>query len=170
MTIANFNDNTITVKGGGVFADGGDGLSSINPDDIESMTILKGAPASALYGSARKRRGYYDHDKTKGKTKGIGVTYNLNYTNDTPLDYTDYQDEYGQGENGARPTVPDPTSGQWSFGEKFAPGMTQILFNNLTVPYQPQGSRIKEFYRHGQNISNTSLSKAAAIKAACACR
>jgi TonB-linked SusC/RagA family outer membrane protein len=151
----NFNDNTISVKGGGVFADGGDGLSSINPDDIESMTILKGAPASALYGSRAKDGVIMITTKTKGKIKGIGVTYNLNYTNDTPLDYTDYQNEYGQGENGVRPTTLNPTSGQWSFGEKFAPGMTQILFNNLTVPYQPQGSRIKEFFRHGQNISNT---------------
>jgi TonB-linked SusC/RagA family outer membrane protein len=151
----NFNDNTITVKGGGVYADGGDGLSSINPDDIESMTILKGAPASALYGSRAKDGVIMITTKTKGKTKGIGVTYNLNYTNDTPLDYTDYQNQYGQGENGVRPTAPDPTSGEWSFGEKFAPGMTQILFNNLTVPYEPQGSRIRNFFRHGQNISNT---------------
>jgi TonB-linked SusC/RagA family outer membrane protein len=151
----NFNDNVITTKGGGVYADGGDGLSSINPDDIESMTILKGAPASALYGSRAKDGVIMITTKTKGKTKGIGVTYNLNYTNDTPLDFTDYQNEYGQGENGVRPTAPNPTSGQWSFGEKFAPGMTQILFNNLTVPYQPQRSRIREFYRHGQNVSNT---------------
>ena len=151
----NFNDNTITVKGGGVYADGGDGLSSINPDDIESMTILKGAPASALYGSRAKDGVIMITTKTRGKGKGIGVTYNLNYTNDTPLDYTDYQNEYGQGENGVRPTTPDPTSGEWSFGEKFAPGMTHILFNNLTVPYAPQGNRIKNFYRHGQNFSNT---------------
>ena len=151
----NFNDNTITTKGGGVFADGGDGLSSINPDDIESMTVLKGAPASALYGSRAKDGVIMITTKTKGTTKGIGVTYNINYTNDTPLDFTDYQNEYGQGENGVRPTTPNPTSGEWSFGEKFAPGMTQILFDNLTVPYQPQGSRIKEFYRHGQNVSNT---------------
>ncbi|MDF2193770.1 SusC/RagA family TonB-linked outer membrane protein [Paraflavitalea sp. CAU 1676] len=150
----NFNDNTISVKGGGVYADGGDGLSSINPDDIESMTILKGAPASALYGSRAKDGVIMITTKTRGKTKGIGVTYNLNYTNDTPLDFTEYQSEYGQGENGARPTAPNPTSGQWSFGEKFA-GQSHILFNNLTVPYQPQGSRIKEFYRNGQNIANT---------------
>ncbi|HEX6428451.1 MAG TPA: SusC/RagA family TonB-linked outer membrane protein, partial [Niastella sp.] len=150
-----FNDKDMTVKGGGVFSDGGDGLSSINPDDIESMTILKGAPAAALYGSRAKDGVIMITTKTKGKVKGIGVTYNLNYTNETPLDYTDYQNEYGQGENGVRPTTPNPTSGQWSFGEKMEPGMTQILFNNLTVPYQAQGSRIKEFYRHGQNISNT---------------
>lgn len=151
----NFNDNITGVKGGGVFSDGGDGLSSINPDDIENMTILKGAPASALYGSRAKDGVIMITTRTKGNTRGIGVTYNLNYTNDTPLDFTDYQKEYGQGENGVRPTSPNPTSGQWSFGEKFAPGMTQILFDNLTVPYEPQPSRIKEFYRHGQNIANT---------------
>lgn len=160
----NFNDNTISVKGGGVYADGGDGLSSINPDDIESMTILKGAPASALYGSRAKDGVIMITTKTKGKTKGIGVTYNLNYTNDTPLDYTDYQSAYGQGENGVRPTTPNPTSGEWSFGEKFQPGMTHILFNNLTVPYQPQGSRIKDFYRHGENVSNTVAFEASSDK------
>ena len=41
------SDNSIGVRGGGVYSDGGDGLSSINPDDIESMTILKGATAAA---------------------------------------------------------------------------------------------------------------------------
>ena len=136
-------------------ADGGDGLSSINPDDIESMTILKGAPAAALIRFACQGWCDHDHYENKGKRKGIGVSYNLNYTNETPLDYTDYQKEYGQGENGVRPTTANPTSGQWSFGEKIAPGMTHILFNNLTVPYEAQGSRIKEFYRNGQNLSNT---------------
>jgi TonB-linked SusC/RagA family outer membrane protein len=151
----NFNDNAVSVKGGGVFADGGDGLSSINPDDIENMTILKGAAAAALYGSRAKDGVIMITTKTKGKGKGIGVTYNLNYTNDTPLDYTDYQNEYGQGEGGVRPTTVNPTSGQWSFGEKIAPGMTQTLFNTPNIPYVAQGSRIKEFYRHGQNLTNT---------------
>jgi TonB-linked SusC/RagA family outer membrane protein len=151
----NFNENTNGVKGGGITSDGGDGLSSINPDDIENMTILKGAPAAALYGSRAKDGVIMITTKTKGKNKGIGVSYNVNYTNETPLDFTDYQKEYGQGEGGVRPTTPNPTSGEWSFGEKIAPGMTHILFNNLTVPYEAQGSRIKEFYRHGQNLTNT---------------
>ena len=151
----NFNDNTVGVNGGGVYADGGDGLSSINPDDVETMTILKGAPASALYGSRAKDGVIMITTKTKGKGKGIGVSYNGNYTDETPLDFTDYQKVYGQGENGVRPTAPNPTSGEWSFGEKFAPGLTQTLFNTPGIPYQPQGSRIKEFYRHGQNFSNT---------------
>ena len=151
----NFNDNTVATRGGGVYADGGDGLSSINPDDIESMTVLKGAPAAALYGSRAKDGVIMITTKTKGKGKGIGVTYNLNYMNETPLDFTEYQKEYGQGENGTFPFSPNPTSGQWSFGVKFQPGQTDTLFNTPGIPYEPQGSRIKEFYRNGQNISNT---------------
>lgn len=151
----NVNGSTVGVKGGGVFSDGGDGLSSINPDDIESMTILKGGPASALYGSRAKDGVIMITTKTKNKGQGIGVSYNLNYVNETPLDFTDYQKVYGQGENGLRPTSPNPTSGQWSFGELIEPGMTHILFNNLEVPYIAQGSRIKEFYRNGQNLANT---------------
>lgn len=154
-------DNSIGVRGGGNTSDGGDGLSSINPDDIESMTVLKGATAAALYGSRAKDGVIMITTKTKGEGKGIGITYNTNYTNETPLDYTDYQYEYGQGENGVRPTAPNPTSGQWSFGEKFQPGMTQVLFDNVTVPYVPVYNRIKTFYRNGSNFTNTiSLSSA----------
>ena len=150
------SDNSVQVRGGGgVYSDGGDGLTSINPDDIESMTVLKGAAASALYGSRASNGVIMITTKSRGEGRGIGVTYNMNYTNETPLDFTDYQYEYGQGENGVRPTSPNPTSGQWSFGEKFAPGMTHILFNGLEVPYEPQYDRIKKFFRNGQNLTNT---------------
>jgi len=151
----NFNASTVGVTGGGVYSDGGDSYSSINPDDIETMTILKGAPAAALYGSRASNGVIMITTKSKGKGKGIGVTLNSNYTLSTPIDYTDYQKVYGQGENGVRPTTPNPTSGEWSFGEKIQPGMTHILFDSITVPYVAQGSRIKEFYRNGQDISNT---------------
>ena len=151
----NASDNSIGVRGGGVTSDGGDGLSSINPDDVESMTVLKGAAAAALYGSRAKDGVIMINTKTKGDRQGIGVTYNLNYTNETPLDFTDYQYEYGQGEQGVRPTTPNPTSGQWSFGEKFQPGMTQVLFNGVTVPYQPVRNHIRDFFRNGQNVTNS---------------
>ena len=119
------------------------------------MTILKGAAAAALYGS-RAKDGVIMITTKKGRgVKGIGVTYNLNYTNETLLDFTDYQYEYGQGENGVRPTSPNPTSGQWSFGERFQPGMTQILFDGVEVPYVPKRDRIRNFYRNGQNVTNT---------------
>ncbi len=149
------SDNSIGVRGGGNTSDGGDGLSSINPDDIESMTVLKGATAAALYGSRAKDGVIMITTKSRGDNKGIGVTFNTNFTNETPLDFTDYQYEYGQGEDGIRPTTPNPTSGQWSFGEKFQPGMTQVLFDGVTLPYVPQYDRIRKFYRNGQNFTNT---------------
>ncbi|MPR33750.1 SusC/RagA family TonB-linked outer membrane protein [Salmonirosea aquatica] len=136
-------------------SDGGDGLSSINPDDIETMTVLKGATAAALYGSRAKDGVVMITTKNRGTGKGFGVSYNANFTTDTPLDYTDFQYEYGQGEGGKRPTTANPTSGVWSFGEKFEPGMTQTLFDNETWPYEPVRNRVKQFYRVGTNFTNT---------------
>ncbi|GHB60182.1 SusC/RagA family TonB-linked outer membrane protein [Persicitalea jodogahamensis] len=149
------SDGAIAVRGGGNTSDGGDGLSSINPDDIESMTVLKGATAAALYGSRAKDGVIMVTTKTRGDGRGIGVSYNSNFTVDTPLDFTDYQYEYGQGETGIRPTTPNPTSGQWSFGEKIVPGMTQVLFDGVTVPYEAQRNVIRKFYRNGTNFNNT---------------
>lgn len=136
-------------------SDGGDGLSSINPDDIEQMTVLKGATAAALYGSRAKDGVVMITTKNRGTGKGFGVTYNTNFTTDTPLDFTDFQYEYGQGEGGKRPTTANPTSGVWSFGEKFQPGMTQTLFDNKTYPYEPVYNRVSKFYRVGTNFTNT---------------
>ena len=152
-------DNSVANRGGGASTDGGDGLSSINPDDVESMTVLKGAAAAALYGSRAKDGVIMITTKTRGTSRGIGVTYNMNYTNETPLDYTDYQYEYGQGENGIGPSSPgavaNPTTGQWSWGPKIQPGMTQVLYNNTVVPYEAQKGILKDFYRNGQNLTNT---------------
>ncbi|MEM9142727.1 MAG: SusC/RagA family TonB-linked outer membrane protein, partial [Bacteroidota bacterium] len=154
-TNPNSTGNEPGTNGGGITADGGDGFSSINPDDIENMTILKGAAAAALYGARAKDGVIIITTKTRGQGQGIGVTYNLNVVNQTPLDFTDYQYEYGQGENGVRPTSANPTSGQWSFGERFEPGMTQILFDGIEVPYVPQFDRIRKFYRDGLDVTNS---------------
>jgi TonB-dependent SusC/RagA subfamily outer membrane receptor len=156
-------DNTNFGIGGGNGAragqvnstDGGDAFGSLNPDDIESMTVLKGATASALYGSRAKDGVVMITTKNRGTGKGIGVDYNINYTEDTPLDFTDFQYEYGQGERGVRPTTAFPQSGVWSFGEKFQPGMTQILFAGKEYPYEPVYDRYKKFYRTGKNLTNT---------------
>ncbi|MEX2568689.1 MAG: SusC/RagA family TonB-linked outer membrane protein [Cyclobacteriaceae bacterium] len=136
-------------------SDSGDGLSSINPDDITSMSVLKGAAASALYGARAKDGVIMITTRTRATGSGIQVELNSNYTHDRPLDFTDYQYEYGQGEGGVRPDSPRPVSGVWSFGEKFEPGMTQILFDGIEVPYTPQPSKIRDYYRDGSTFSNT---------------
>ena len=147
------SDGAIANRGSN-YSDGGDGLSSINPDDIEGMTVLKGGTAAALYGSRAKDGVIMITTKTKGSGQGIGVVYNSNFTTDSPLDFTDYQYEYGQGEYGVRPSAPNPTSGVWSFGEKFN-GQTQVLFGGVTVPYQAVRNRIKGFYRTGSTWTNS---------------
>ncbi len=144
----------VSERGSNRTSDGGDGLSSIDPDNIESMTVLKGAAASALYGSRAKDGVIMITTKTRGRGTGIGIEVNSNYTHESLVDYTDYQYEYGQGENGVRPKTPFPTSGQWSFGEKFEPGMTQVLFDNQVVPYEPQRNQIGQYYRNGQTLTN----------------
>ena len=59
-------------------SDAGDGLLSINPDIIESMTVLKGGAAAALYGSRAKDGVIMITTKNRGGKKGIGVTWNSN--------------------------------------------------------------------------------------------
>ncbi|HEA29555.1 MAG TPA: SusC/RagA family TonB-linked outer membrane protein [Leeuwenhoekiella sp.] len=149
------SSSELGTNSGGVTSDGGDGFSSINPDDIESMTILKGATGAALYGSRAKDGVIMITTKTGGTGKGIGVSYTISMANQNPLDFTDFQYEYGQGENGVRPTSPNPTSGQWSFGERFEPGLTQVLFDGIEIPYVPVYDNIKKFYRQGLDITNS---------------
>ena len=155
VTAGNRGDDAAIGNRTGNNSDGGDGLSSINPDDIESMTVLKGAAAAALYGARAKDGVIMITTKNRGEGNGLGVQWNTNFTAETPLDYTDYQYEYGQGEGGVRPTAANPTSGVWSFGERFEPGMTQILFDGIEVPYEPVRDRISKFYRTGTSITNT---------------
>ncbi|MBL7856296.1 MAG: SusC/RagA family TonB-linked outer membrane protein [Cyclobacteriaceae bacterium] len=153
------SDGSIGSRGGGASTDGGDGLTSFNPDDIESMQVLKGATAAALYGSRAKDGVIMITTKSRGISQGLGITYNLNYTNEKILDFTDYQYEYGQGEYGAGPAAPNaapnPNSGQWSFGRKIEPGMTQLLFADVVVPYVAQRGILDKFYRNGQNLTNS---------------
>ncbi|MBV8252921.1 MAG: SusC/RagA family TonB-linked outer membrane protein [Chitinophaga sp.] len=138
-------------------ADFGDGISSINPDDIEDMTVLKGGAAAALYGS-RALGGVIIITTKSGKSrKGLGIEVNSNYTIDKVHDYRDFQTQYGQGTQGAKPT--DATSamatGLQSWGAKLD-GSSTPIFNGTAAPYSNQsGSHFKDFYRTGSTITNT---------------
>jgi TonB-linked SusC/RagA family outer membrane protein len=137
-------------------SDQGDGLQSINQDDIETITVLKGAAAAALYGYRAKDGAIIITTKTGGLEKGIGVELNSNFQADQALDFTDFQYEYGQGENGIRPqSVADAqSSGVWSFGEKFDGALTP-QFDGTMRPYLPVKTRIKDFYRTGYSWTNS---------------
>ncbi len=82
---------------GNLEADYGNGAAEISPDDIESVTILRGANATALYGS-RAANGVVLITTKSGKgTKGIGVSISSSTTFERPLRIPEYQNKYGQG-------------------------------------------------------------------------
>lgn len=137
-------------------SDAGDGLQSINQDDIESMTVLKGAAAAALYGFRAKDGAIIITTKSGSRSTGIGVEINSNYQAQEALDYTDFQYEYGQGEFGKRPTTvaEAQSSGVFAFGEKLDGKLTP-QFDGSMQPYVAHKDRIKKFYRTGNSFTNS---------------
>lgn len=80
--------------------DFGNGVAELSPEDIEAVTILKGAGAAALYGS-RAANGVVLISTKKGRAKkGLGISFNTSATMDKLLTLPQYQNEYGGGNNG----------------------------------------------------------------------
>jgi TonB-linked SusC/RagA family outer membrane protein len=80
--------------------DYGNGAGFLNPDDIESITVLKGPSAAALYGSRANNGVIVIKTKTGRGSRGIGVSVNSTTSFESPLRLPDYQNVYGQGLNG----------------------------------------------------------------------
>lgn len=94
------NDIVSTRSEGNLEVDYGNAAAEINPDDVETVTVLKGANATALYGS-RALNGVVLITTKSGKgQKGLGVTVNSTTTWENALRIPEYQNEYGQGANG----------------------------------------------------------------------
>ncbi|MBK0369188.1 SusC/RagA family TonB-linked outer membrane protein [Flavobacterium agrisoli] len=77
--------------------DYGNGISDLNVDDIQSVTVLKGAGATALYGSRAANGALIITTKSGKKSKGLGVTVTSGATFDVIQRWPDYQYQYGQG-------------------------------------------------------------------------
>jgi TonB-linked SusC/RagA family outer membrane protein len=137
-------------------SDNGDGLQSINPDDIESMTVLKGAAAAALYGFRAKDGAIIITTKSGRGQAGLGIEINSIFQADRAIDYTDFQYEYGQGENGKRDTslADARRTGMWSFGPKFD-GQPRWQVDGTQKPYVPFRGRVNAFYRTGVIATNS---------------
>ncbi|HEY0298261.1 MAG TPA: SusC/RagA family TonB-linked outer membrane protein, partial [Arachidicoccus sp.] len=136
--------------------DRGDGIGDINPDDIESISVLKGGAAAALYG-ARAANGVILITTKKGvMQKGIGVTYSTDFTMENISSYPDWQYEYGQGDNGTKPTTQAEAiaQGRHSFGAKID-GSTFVAADGKEHPYVAQKDNLKHFYQTGNTFTNT---------------
>ena len=77
----------------------GNGISNLNFDDIESVSVLKGPGAAALYGSRAANGVLMITTKSGKKSKGLGITINSITSFDRIQRWPDYQYRYGQGNN-----------------------------------------------------------------------
>lgn len=150
-------DNTVrgnVIEYGGV--DYGDGISNINPDDIETITVLKGSAASALYG-ARAANGVILINLKSGKeTERLSIEYNTNLSFDKSINNTDFQYVYGQGSQNKRPDniFNAISSGILSWGEPLD-GVPYIQFDGKLRPYEAVKNNIQTFYRTAPSFTNT---------------
>ncbi|MEI6049616.1 MAG: SusC/RagA family TonB-linked outer membrane protein [Bacteroidota bacterium] len=109
--------------------DGGDGISNLNPDDIESISVLQGAAGSALYGSSAAN-GVVIITSKKGKIGAPKINFSSSYTINAISYKPKFQNKYGV-----------TTNGNQSWGAE------------LTTPQEK--NNLSEFYQHGQNITNS---------------
>lgn len=151
--------------------DFGSDVSDINPDDIASITVLKGPGATALYGSRAAGGALIITTKTGArKDNGIGVTYNLNASIDQVNRWPDYQYEYGEGRTQDYYSYGDSADGintstgaaaGRAWGPKFN-GQSYFQYdpntpNNLATartPWKAYPDYIKGFFQTGSTITN----------------
>jgi TonB-linked SusC/RagA family outer membrane protein len=153
VPINNGTTGTVTSDFGGL--QGIDGASNINPDDIESMTILRGASAAALYGSAAGN-GVIVITTKKGAKDRVSVTINSGVVSERPFVLPELQNSYGQGNSGL--IVTDAITGRSVSGESWgAPldGRTITAYNGEERTYSAQPDNVKDFYRTGVTWNNS---------------
>jgi TonB-linked SusC/RagA family outer membrane protein len=162
-------------SGNDVPIDFGNGIADINPDDIESITVLKGASATALYGSRAANGALLITTKSGSKrVKGIGVTLNSNASFNNILKWPDYQYEYGQGTGrnfnsngdlyytyGASADGASTSGTSSAFGPKFE-GQSYFQYDPEREgqsperrPWVPYTNNIKGFWRTGYTLVNS---------------
>ena len=133
----------------------GDGISAINPDDIENMTVLKGPAASALYGS-RASHGVILITTKKAEKDKIGVEYNGSFTVDQQLaKWNDIQQTYGMGYTGSYSrTATSGTNSSW--GTK-ADDFLVEYFDHQKRPFMMYPDNTSGFFRTGFTAQNTAI-------------
>ncbi|RFS25048.1 SusC/RagA family TonB-linked outer membrane protein [Chitinophaga silvatica] len=134
----------------------GDGTSIINPDEIATISVLKGGAATALYGS-RAANGVILITTKKGAGQGFEVELTSNTVVERLNNNYDFQDSYGTGRDGLLPK--DVTaaigSSQASWGPKLSADSLVWLWNGQRVPYVNANNSIKKFFRNGLTLTNS---------------
>ncbi len=137
-------------------SDGGDGISSMNPDDIEAVTVLKGPSAAALYGTRAKNGVILITTKRAQQGAGLGVEFNSNTSFENTLVNTDWQEEYGQGTRGLKPVSANEArqTNLSAWGEALD-GSQVVAWDGEMRPYALVNDRLGRFYEQGVTTTNS---------------
>ncbi|RYF22279.1 MAG: SusC/RagA family TonB-linked outer membrane protein [Flavobacteriales bacterium] len=134
-----------------------DGISNINPEDIASMTVLKGPSAAALYGN-RASNGVIIITTKSGKAGKTSVSLSSNFMASTAYNLTNFQNQYGQGDGGVYNPISVSSWGGKLDGRQVAAWQLSTNPNYAgpaTTDYSPQPNNVIDFYKTGYNLANT---------------
>src|SRR5690606_10748281 len=123
------NTAATQLKSTGTGYSGSDGAASINPEDVESITVLKGPAATALYGS-RAANGALIITTKRGKSGAVAINYNGGVTVDNALMLMKFQNKYGQGNGGV---LAKTAAGSWGAETKTYPDNVKSFYNTGTT-------------------------------------
>lgn len=127
--------------------DMGNGLGDINPEDIESMSVLKGASAAALYGSRAGNGVILITTKTGKKTKGLGITVSSSVGFESIFTNPEMQSNFGQGSNGI---YDNRSNGSW--GPKIT-GQSVESWDGVSSPMEAYDN-VENYFGNGLNVNN----------------
>lgn len=132
------------------------GAADINPDDIESISVLKGANAAALYGS-RAQSGAIIVTTKKGKEGKLQIEYNGYVSMSKAYDSYEFQNIYGQGSNGEFNINATGSWGPKMEGQIIPNWRKEFYGDEAYQEYAmlPQTNQIDEFFRTALNYVNT---------------
>jgi TonB-linked SusC/RagA family outer membrane protein len=136
--------------------DAGDGIQMLNPDEIESITVLKGGNAAALYGFRASNGVVIITTKQGAKRDGLGIELNSNFVFEKPLQLANWQNKYGHGSQGNAPATPEAAAGLNlnSWGSRLD-GHPVPQFDGVSRPYVAYEDNLENFYNTGTNFSNS---------------
>ncbi|WP_010664901.1 SusC/RagA family TonB-linked outer membrane protein [Marinilabilia salmonicolor] len=130
--------------------------SEINPDDIESISVLKGPNAAALYGSRAQNGAIVVTTKRGEHNESIEVNYNGNYTWTKIFDGYDFQWEYGQGNAGNFDISSTEAWGPKMNGQSIENWRDHFYDREVgSYAMESQKGRVKDFFRTGLSATNS---------------
>ncbi len=133
--------------------DTGSRIGDVASDDIESMNVLKGAAATALYGARAKDGVVIITTKRGAKNQPISVSVNSSFRFDSALKLPDYQNEYGPGDVTKDGVYSMNSWNGW--GPKIEGQLVNVFYTDEKVPLTAYPNNVRDFFKGGTTFANS---------------